>query len=96
MQLKLDPDIGVLLYDKIRTDISGNDKYIRSAFIESFITTPEFTLLAYKTGDPIHVINYYGICSRGVLASTFAVLSKFGNAARLSLRNSFHRLSHWR
>jgi hypothetical protein len=59
-QLQLDPDIGLLVFDNVRLDSSGGRaKFIRSAFLESFVTMPEVVLASPGVGEPLRVQNRY-------------------------------------
>ncbi len=59
-QVKGDPEIGVVLFDNVRCDSAGGQaQFIRSAFIESFITNPEITLASPGVGEAIHLDNRY-------------------------------------
>jgi hypothetical protein len=58
-QLQLNPQLGLVLFDNVRCDSAGRAHEIRSAFIESFVTTEEITLAAPGAGDPIHVQNRF-------------------------------------
>jgi hypothetical protein len=53
-QLKLKPDIGFVVFDNVRLDSSGGrGNCIRSAFIESFVTSDEVILACPTSGTPI-------------------------------------------
>jgi len=58
-QLQLNPQLAMVLLDNVRCDSAGRAHEIRSAFIESFVTTEELTLAAPGAGDPIHVRNRF-------------------------------------
>src|SRR5438132_232996 len=59
-QFQLDPDIGVIAFDNVRLDSSGGRaKFIRSAFVESFVTMPELILASPGVGDPVRLHNKY-------------------------------------
>jgi hypothetical protein len=58
-QIKANPEIGVVVFDNVRVDSSGRAKFIRSAFIESFVTSAEVTLASPGAGDPIQLENRY-------------------------------------
>ncbi len=59
-QVKSDPEIGVVLFDNVRCDSAGGRaQFIRSAFIESFITNAEITLASPGVGEAIHLDNRY-------------------------------------
>ena len=46
-QVKLDPDLGVIVFDNVRLDSAGGrGKFIRSGFVESFVTKPRSCRLA--------------------------------------------------
>jgi hypothetical protein len=57
-QLHLDPEIRVIVLDNVRVDSSGGRaKFIRSAFLESFVTMPELILGSPGGGNPIRLQN---------------------------------------
>ncbi len=57
-KIQLDPEIGVVLFDNVRLDSSGGrSKFIRSAFLESFITNREIVLASPGAGEPIRRVN---------------------------------------
>ena len=58
-QLQLNPQLGLVLLDNVRCDSAGRSHEIRSAFIESFVTTEEISLASPGAGDPIHVLNRF-------------------------------------
>jgi hypothetical protein len=59
-QILLNPDIGVIVFDNVRTDSAGSRaKFIRSGFIESFVTTPEITLASPGAGPAIRLENRF-------------------------------------
>ena len=59
-QVKLDPDLGVINFDNVRLDSAGGrGKFIRSAFVESFVTNPEVTLASPGAGEAITLPNKY-------------------------------------
>ena len=58
-QLKISPDIGVVVLNNVRCDSSGRASMIRSGFIESFITNPEVILASPGEGEPICLANRY-------------------------------------
>ena len=59
-QVKLDPDLGVIDFDNVRLDSAGGrGKFIRSAFIESFVTNPEVMLASPGGGDAVCLLNKY-------------------------------------
>ena len=59
-QLVNDPETGILVFDNVRLDSAGGrSNNIRSAFIESFITSPEVVLAAPDAGDAIRVLNQF-------------------------------------
>lgn len=58
-QLQLNPQLGLVLLDNVRCDSAGHAHEIRSAFIESFVTTEEICLAAPGAGDPIRVQNRF-------------------------------------
>jgi hypothetical protein len=57
--LQTNPDIGVVIFDNVRCDSSGRSHFIRSAFIESFVTNAEVTLSSPSAGDVICLENRY-------------------------------------
>jgi hypothetical protein len=59
-QVKLNPDLGVINFDNVRLDSAGGrGKFIRSAFVESFVTNPEVTLSSPGAGEAITLPNKY-------------------------------------
>ena len=58
-QLQQAPDIGVVLFDNVRTDSSGRGKIIRSAFLESFITNDEIILATPGRNRPLRTENSF-------------------------------------
>lgn len=52
------PDTGILLFDNVRQDSSGT-KFIRSGFVESFITSEKVTLASPGCGDPLFLKNQF-------------------------------------
>ncbi|MHB9081975.1 MAG: hypothetical protein ACYC3X_31305 [Pirellulaceae bacterium] len=59
-QLQCNPEIGVVLFDNVRCDSSGGrDGFIRSAFIESFVTTSELSLAPPGPSDAVIVENHF-------------------------------------
>ena len=59
-QVKLDPDLGVIIFDNVRLDSAGGrGKFIRSAFIESFVTNAEVMLASPGAGEAISLPNKY-------------------------------------
>lgn len=59
-QVQMDSDIGMLVFDNVRLDSSGSrSKFIRSGFVESFVTSPEVVLASPGAGEPIRLQNRY-------------------------------------
>lgn len=59
-QVKADPEIGLIQFDNIRLDSSGGrSKFIRSAFLESAVTSREIVLASPGAGEPIRLVNRY-------------------------------------
>ena len=59
-QVKLEPDLGVINFDNVRLDSAGGrGKFIRSAFVESFVTNAEVTLASPGAGEAITLPNKY-------------------------------------
>jgi len=58
-QLKVAPDIGVVVLDNVRCDSSGRASMIRSGFLESFITNPDVILASPGAGEAMRVQNQY-------------------------------------
>jgi len=59
-QIKANPDIGVVVFDNVRLDSAGgHGKYVRSAFIESFVTSAELTLASPGGGEAITLDNTF-------------------------------------
>ena len=60
--LKVDPDIGFIVFDNVRLDSAGGrGKCIRSGFIESFVTNEEAILACPTAGEPIRQPNRFVI-----------------------------------
>ncbi len=57
-QVQTSPEIGVVLFDNVRCDSSGC-KFIRSGFIEGFVTTAELTLSSPGAGESVHLMNRF-------------------------------------
>lgn len=59
-QLQVNPEVGVVLFDNVRLDSAGGRaKFIRSAFVESFVTSAEITLASPGAGEPLVLPNRY-------------------------------------
>jgi hypothetical protein len=59
-QVLLNPDLGVIQFDNIRLDSAGGrGKFIRSGFVESFVTSAEITLASPGAGEAITLANKY-------------------------------------
>lgn len=59
-QIQRNPDIGIVVFDNARLDSAGGRaKFIRSAFVEGFITNAEVTLASPGAGEPIRLKNKY-------------------------------------
>ena len=59
-QLHMNPQIGLAIFDNVRGDSSGSRaKFIRSGFVESFVTNPEILLASPGAGEPIRVENRF-------------------------------------
>lgn len=59
-QLRMNPDAGLVVFDNVRLDSSGGRaKCIRSAFLESFVTSPEIFLTSPGAGEPMRLANKY-------------------------------------
>lgn len=59
-QVRLDADIGLVVFDNVRLDSAGGRAtMIRSAFLESFVTSPEVTLASPGAGEALRVENKY-------------------------------------
>jgi len=59
-QIRLDADIGLVVFDNVRLDSAGGRAtMIRSAFLESFVTSAEVTLASPGAGEPLRVDNKY-------------------------------------
>ena len=58
-QIKANPEVGVVLFDNVRLDSAGRGKFIRSAFLESFITSPEVTLASPSVGESLTLENRF-------------------------------------
>ena len=54
------PDIGIVCFDNARVDTAGgHGRFIRSACIESFVTSPEIKLASPGAGESIHRTNSF-------------------------------------
>jgi hypothetical protein len=58
-QVQANPEIGVVVFDNVRCDSAGRSTFIRSAFIESFVTNHDLTLASPSAGDPLHLDNRF-------------------------------------
>jgi hypothetical protein len=59
-QISHDPEIGMICLDNVRLDSAGGRaRYIRSGFIESFVTSPEVTLASPGAGEPARLKNWF-------------------------------------
>lgn len=59
-QITLNPDIGMVYLDNVRLDSAGGKaRYIRSGFIESFVTNSEVTLASPGAGEPARLKNWF-------------------------------------
>lgn len=58
-QVHANPEIGMVVFDNVRCDSSGRSSFIRSAFIESFVTNAEVTLASPGAGEAINLVNRY-------------------------------------
>lgn len=58
-QLLHKPEIGIINLDNVRTDSSGRARFIRSGFVESFITNAEVILTSATSRKPIRTANKF-------------------------------------
>jgi hypothetical protein len=58
-QLLQKPEIGVINFDKVRTDSSGRARVIRTGFLESFITNSEIVLSSATSRSPLRTTNKF-------------------------------------
>jgi hypothetical protein len=59
-QVTRDPDLGMITFDNVRRDSAGGrGTFIRSAFVESFVTNAEVTLASPGAGEAITLPNKY-------------------------------------
>jgi 5'-nucleotidase len=59
-QIRLDPDLGVIVFDNVRLDSAGGrGKFIRSAFVESFVTNAEVVLASPGAGEAVALANKF-------------------------------------
>jgi hypothetical protein len=59
-QYARNPDIGLMHLDNVRLDSAGGRaRLIRSAFLESFLTSPELQLAAPGVGEPVRLQNHF-------------------------------------
>jgi hypothetical protein len=59
LQLQMTPEAGVILFDNVRLDSSGRAGFIRSAIMESLITSPEIKLAAPGAGSGMICPNHF-------------------------------------
>lgn len=61
-QIRMSPDVGMVVFDNVRLDSSGGRaRFIRSGFLESFVTSPEVFLSSPGAGEPMKLDNKYVI-----------------------------------
>jgi len=61
-QISQNPDIGMVYLDNVRLDSAGGRaRFIRSAFIESFVTSPEINLASPGAGESLQLKNRFVI-----------------------------------
>lgn len=59
-QIGITPDVGMIVIDNVRLDSSGGKaKFIRSGFLESFVTNPEVILSCPGAGEPLRLDNKF-------------------------------------
>ncbi|MCI0685573.1 MAG: hypothetical protein L0Y71_26035, partial [Gemmataceae bacterium] len=59
-QVSFDPEIGVICFDNVRLDSAGGKaQFIRSAWIESFVTSPEVMLASPDAGEALRLQNTF-------------------------------------
>jgi hypothetical protein len=59
-QYARNPDIGMMVLDNVRLDSAGGrGRFIRSAFLESFLTSPEIHLASPSVGQPARLPNRF-------------------------------------
>jgi hypothetical protein len=59
-QVQANPDVGFVVFDNVRLDSSGGrGKCIRSAFLESFVTSSEIIVASPAAGQPLRVPNKF-------------------------------------
>jgi len=59
-QYARNPDIGMMCLDNVRLDSAGGrGRFIRSAFLESFLTSPEIHLASPSVGQPARLKNRF-------------------------------------
>jgi len=58
-QIKAMPEIGLVLFDNVRLDSAGKGKFIRSGFLESFVTSPEVTMASPSAGELVALENTF-------------------------------------
>jgi hypothetical protein len=59
-QCARNPDIGMINLDNVRLDSAGGrDRFIRLAFLESFLTSPEIDLASPGSGQPMRLKNRF-------------------------------------
>ena len=58
-QVQANPEVGVVVFDNVRCDSSGRSSFIRSSFIESFVTSADMTVASPSADEPLHLENRY-------------------------------------
>lgn len=59
-QIAATPNVGLIMLDNVRLDSAGGrSKFIRSAFIESFVTNAEIILASPGAGEPLRLRNKF-------------------------------------
>jgi hypothetical protein len=59
-QIATNPEVGVVVLDNVRRDSAGGRaRCIRSAFVESLVTTPQLTVASPSGGEPVCVRNEF-------------------------------------
>jgi len=91
-QVQANPEIGVVVFDNVRSDSSGRAKFIRSGFVESFVTTADLTLASPGAGEPLHLENRYVVTINTNDGKLSPDLMNRSLAVHLAPRGNVHEL----
>jgi hypothetical protein len=78
-QVQANPEVGVVVFDNVRSDSSGRASFIRSGFIESFVTSADVTLASPGAGGrrEIPVVFVIVACLPNALKAIERVVRQF-------------------